>query len=737
MLNLKRWLCLALTGLMVTITPLTVSAKEANQPANYNFLTTENQGPFQTLDIPEVTKEQLADFEKTYASSNAKLFAPIDTSQTAEMAKKRAAIFTSLYQTTSLQYALMQDGEIILSGQSGYQDKDLQNAPDANTMYGIASISKVFVTIAIMQLVEDGLVDLDAPVVTYLPEFKMADSRYKDITVRMLLNHSSGLMGSTLTSCVLLGDNSTYYHDNLLRQLKSQKLKADPGAFSVYCNDGFTLAEMVVEKVSGQTYTAYMAENITGPLGMTNTKTPMDSFKTSQLAKVYQDVSSKKALPYETFNALGAGGLYSTAEDLCRMSTLFMAGTNKGDVLSNASAQITAAEEYKRGLWTETTSGVLDYGLGWDSVNTYPFPEYGIKALSKGGDSIYYHSQVMVLPEKNLSVAVTSVGSSSSMNQVLGQSILLDYMKEQGMISEIIEAPKNTAPVKSEVPEDLKQYKGYYGNMSGVYQIQVKDDSLILSNAYAPDSKFTYIYNGDGTFKDAAGSETLSFTTEANGNKYLAGTSYVPVPGIGNLYLNQFQAQKLESNSLSTKVKKAWEARNGKLYFIVNERYTSTVYLSGPLASIALPAKLEGYMGNAKIVDANNAVACLQIPVQAGRDLANYQFVQKNNGEYLKMRGMIGVEEKAVKNLSSKAKFNVTISNTTGWAKWYKVSKANANKKVTVTCPKAGMFAIYDKDGICLNNSYVTGKKTVKLPKDGYVVFAGDKGKTFTVKYTK
>ena len=86
-------------------------------------------------------------------------------------------------------------------------------------MYGIGSTSKVVVTAAVMKLVEDGLVDLDAPLTEYIPEFEMADERYVRITPRMLLDHSSGIQGSTLVNAMLLGDNDTDNHDNLLRRL--------------------------------------------------------------------------------------------------------------------------------------------------------------------------------------------------------------------------------------------------------------------------------------------------------------------------------------------------------------------------------------------------------------------------------------------------------------------------------------------------------------------------------------
>ena len=107
----------------------------------------------------------------------------------------------------------------------------------------------------------------DISVTAYLPDFTMADGRYTDITVRMLLNHSSGLPGSTIANGFLLNDPDTLAADTLLEELSSQTLKADPGAFSVYCNDGFTLAELVVEAVSGLDFMDYVDEQYPGPSG--------------------------------------------------------------------------------------------------------------------------------------------------------------------------------------------------------------------------------------------------------------------------------------------------------------------------------------------------------------------------------------------------------------------------------------------------------------------------------------
>ena len=94
-------------------------------------------------------------------------------------------------------------------------------------MYGIGSTSKVVTAAAVMRLADEGKLDLKKPLITYIPEFEMADERYRRITPEMLLDHSSGLPGSTLNNAMLLGDSDTENHDMLLARLKKQRLKSE------------------------------------------------------------------------------------------------------------------------------------------------------------------------------------------------------------------------------------------------------------------------------------------------------------------------------------------------------------------------------------------------------------------------------------------------------------------------------------------------------------------------------
>ncbi len=147
---------------------------------------------------------------------------------TKEIGIEKAKLLTETYGATSLQYALIDDGEIVISGHAGKNDLNGNRPLTANTMYGIGSTSKMMLTAAVMKLVDEGKVDLDLPVVNYISDFTMKDDRYKQITPRMLLNHSSGLLGTSSLNTFLYDDNDTYAHDSLLEHLATQNLKTDP-----------------------------------------------------------------------------------------------------------------------------------------------------------------------------------------------------------------------------------------------------------------------------------------------------------------------------------------------------------------------------------------------------------------------------------------------------------------------------------------------------------------------------
>lgn len=643
-------------------------------------------------------------------------------------AQAMADVLTQGYGVTSVQYSLIDNGEIITSGTSGVYSKSENRQLTKDNMYAIGSTSKVFVTASIMKLVDEGKIDLDKPVKDYVPEFRMKDSRYRKITVRMLLNHSSGLMGSTYLNGFLFDDADTQAHDTFLKDLREQSLKADPGAYSVYSNDSFTLAEIVVEKVSGETFTDYIRKNISEPLGLNYTKTPNDDFDRSLVAKTYSATSPMVENGVDTANIIGTGGIYSTAEELCKFAQIFM---NNNTLLSAESKKATFQKEYLRGQWLSDDPNGVNFGLGWDSVNLDPFASYGIQAVVKGGDTLQMHSSLVVLPEYNMAAAVTSSGGMSTYGQMLASQLLMDRLVEKGIITIKEDTTTAVAPVQKALDAALKKYEGYYANYGGIYRFNLSDEGILTyQNAYfeGSDQAASMIYVGDGQFMDASGTMMMYFM-EQNGNVYLNVKGSSELPGLGTLSEHSYFLQKIEMSELSGSVAKAWEARQEKGYLGVLNKYTSQVVASAmPVTSVASKGN---YISCYRIVDANTAVAEIEIPMAGSRDVGEITMFKEDGIEYMKLNDNLFVSEDAVKNVR-RDKFTVRI-NDKGYNQYYYFEPEYAGKTMTIEVPEYAGYVIYDVNGMTVANHIYMKEDTVELGAGGYILFLGDAGARFKV----
>ncbi|ACD24864.1 beta-lactamase family protein [Clostridium botulinum] len=643
-----------------------------------------------------------------------------------EKIKEKANILVEKYGVTSVQYAMMDDGNIISSGNSGVYSKNNNRSITSDTMYGIGSTSKTFTATAIMKLVDMKKIDLDKPIVNYIPEFVMKDERYKKITTRMLLNHSSGLMGTAYSRTMLWDDNDTIAHDKLLEQLKTQRLKAEPGKFSVYCNDGFTLAEILVEKVSGESFTNFVHENITIPLKMDNTKTSQDGFNREKLAKTYSPIAPTIETPPDSANIIGAGGIYSTAQDLCKFGNIF---TKNGTLLSSNSVNQMISGEYKNGLWLDNidnTETIFNYGLGFDGTEIFPFSQYGIKAIAKGGDTLLYHNSTVILPEYNMIAAVSSADGSSLYNEVLACNMLLDALKEKGIIKEIKSDKSFEIPTKTLINDDIKKYEGTYGASGQIINVKMNENGIMAISNTSLLSKVQdreYLYNGNGVFLKQDGSEKITFENK-DGKIYLRFDSYIKLPGVGQTAIAQYMGQKLEENKLIAEVNKAWENRNNKKYFNITDKYNSQILSSAP-PFIAINFN-NGYEMSNKIIDANNSINIIEIPVMAGRDTYDCTFFKESDIEYMKVAENILINQDGLKEISEGN--SVCAVEENGYNVWYKINDNLEGKKITVKLPENSGFLVYTKDGVCTNQSALTKNNTATLSGGGYIMFGGEKG---------
>ena len=137
---------------------------------------------------------------------------------------------------------------------------------------------------------------------------------------------------------------------------------------------------------------------------------------------------------------------------------------------------------------------------------------------------------------------------------------------------------------------------------------------------------------------------------------------------------------------------------------------------------------------NAAIYDQDSARTVLQIPGMYGRDLFDLTFIEIDNIEYLQAGGNILIAEDYITSLPTKSNFTTTID-ANGFAKWFTIKEGSGNKKIRVTVPENASYAVYDEYGQCWNFSLISKKKTITLPENGSIVFAGEPGAKFTVSY--
>lgn len=631
----------------------------------------------------------------------------------------------------SVQYALWQDGKVVLTGSCGSYSRTENRALTDDILYGIGSVSKIYTTVAVMQLAEAGRVSLDAPVTRYLKDFKMADERYRQITVRMLLNHSSGLMGSHFENAMLFGDADPVAADSLLEQLSTQRLKADPGAYSVYCNDGFTLAELVVEAVTGMEFMDYVRTRILKPAGLENTFAPGDSFDTGRLAKSYRGADTR-ALPQDCLNLVGTGGIYATASDLAAFGGALI-GTK---LLRQSSLNAMAAPEYDRGIWPDTDApDALRYGLGWDAVEWLPFSQSGIQALVKGGDTLRYHAGLVVIPEYHMAAAVLSSGGASTYNEMTAAQMLAAALKARGVVlDESLPLLPEAAPAA--MPAELTENAGYYGSTAAQYRVDVTDDGTltmrVLTMPSVPAQAFTYC--DDGTFRDTTGQAALRFVKEANGQLYLYQQAVGLLPGLGMMPTANYAAVKLPENDITPEVQAAWDRYLSTSFLPMGEKYSSQTYLALADSTAQETAELvPGYVGASRIVDSTSALYELQIPGANGRDGQDIHVYEQSGTTWMDVNGALYMSAEGAPVLYTGPDSYSTVQENS-YARWYRVG-GNAGKSMTVRVPEDAGFWVYDTDGQVTASSVLWGDTRAELPQDGFVVFAGDPGARFHLSF--
>ena len=230
-------------------------------------------------------------------------------------------------------YALgiVKDGKIVYTKGFGVERVGGDKPVTPHTVFGTGSVGKTATATAIMQLVAEGKIDLDAPVTDYLPYFKLADERYKDITVRHLITHRSGLPEiQDWPPLPVESDDGAL--ERYVRSLDKVGLLFAPDKGFSYSSMGFTVLADIVAKVSGQTFEEYLQEHIVDPLGMSDTLLIVREADQEHVASPHVrndsgEIAVTDEFPYRRQYA-ATGPLYSSITDMARYAAAHL---NRGE----------------------------------------------------------------------------------------------------------------------------------------------------------------------------------------------------------------------------------------------------------------------------------------------------------------------------------------------------------------------------------------------------------------------
>ncbi|MEV0316716.1 serine hydrolase domain-containing protein [Nonomuraea fuscirosea] len=268
---------------------------------------------------------------------------------------------------------------------AGYGHTSTGEPVTADTPMAVASVSKSFTSLAVMQLVEQGRVELDRPVRGYLPEFTMADPRAAAITVRQLLDQTSGMADTTFREKSLPQPKTL---KGSVARLRTAKLAAAPGAVFSYHNTNFQVAARLVEVVSGEPFASYLRAHVFTPLGMNSSTTIDRERDLPASARGHLVVLGRAvALPEPPGFGNGSGGVVSTAGDMARWLI-----AQNGGVLSPASM---------KELRTPSRANER-YALGWFLGRT----PHGAPTVHHGGDLFTSTADQLLKPGSGYGVAV-------------------------------------------------------------------------------------------------------------------------------------------------------------------------------------------------------------------------------------------------------------------------------------------------------------------------------------------
>jgi len=354
----------------------------------------------------------------------------------------------------------------------GYADKDKKIPMTTQTNLSIGSATKPFTALAIMQMQEKGLIDINKPLIDYLPQFsiKTRGIDIKEITLKTIINHSSGIPGDVILNA---WSGESKYTD-VVKYLKSEYLCYPPNMVHHYSNAGYDLLGHTIFTITGQDYPEFIQKNILEPLkmdqsGFINSKSLQNVSMTYDLDGNYCKLIDGRDLP--------AGcGFYSNIDDLIKYAKELIAISN------GKQGSIIKTETLKKIFNVQNDEVIFDShkrGLGWylflfkNNSNVFAFHE---------GSTHLSNAAIAIIPEKRMAaiLLINTIGGLALWNEVGSKwlkacDIQLIYKRKY------VHFNRNDISETYDIPDDsLKKHVGTYAQLRFTVQIKKENEKLVL-----------------------------------------------------------------------------------------------------------------------------------------------------------------------------------------------------------------------------------------------------------------
>jgi CubicO group peptidase (beta-lactamase class C family) len=361
------------------------------------------------------------------------------------------------------------DGRPVLKKGYGLADQETGAKITPDTVFRIASVTKQFTAVAVLQLVQQGRISLDDPLSKYVPEF---NTHGKTVTIEHLLSHTSGIPSYTATEGYFDGMSRDMTPAGILALVADKPLDFEPGSRFDYSNTNYVLLGMIIEKASGQTYAEYIESHIARPLGLASTRYSRGDAESPRHARGYErDDSGKwvRARPLSMTQPYAAGAIESTVADLAKWTQALTDGKAVDPKLLERA-------------WTplKPADSPSEYGYGW-FIRT----DAGERWIGHNGGINGFQSSAVWIPEKKVFVAILRNAMGGPAPHMLLKQLALEAVGRPAAKRVAIQLPEST----------LERYVGVY--------------------ALSPEIKFTFTRDGPRLFVEAPGKPKMEVFAEA------------------------------------------------------------------------------------------------------------------------------------------------------------------------------------------------------------------------------